>query len=125
MPEPKKPKVIERMAELMEKLPGLEKNKKAPAQAGGFDYRGIDDLLDTLHPLLVECKLNLTPRVLPEHSSVEYHSERKVPYLAIIHVEYEFQSAEDGSTKVVGPILGTGADSLDKMAGKAITWVRS
>ena len=121
--ETKVPKVVTRMAEVMKKLPGLEKNKTAPKKGnfGGWAYRGIDDLLDTLHPLLVEAKLNITPRILPDKSEVQYHSERNTPYVAIVYVEYEFQSTEDGSTKVVGPVLGTGADSMDKMAGKAMT----
>ena len=119
--ETKVPKVVTQMAEVMKKLPGLEKNKKAPEKAGGYDYRGIDDLLDTLHPLLVEAKLNIIPRVLPDKSEVQFHPERNTPYMAMVYVEYEFQSIEDGSTKVVGPVLGTGTDSLDKMAGKAMT----
>ena len=119
--ETKVPKVVQQIAEVMRQLPGLEKNKKAPEKAGGYDYRGIDDLLDTLHPLLVEAKLNITPRVLPDKSEVQFHADRKTPYMAMVYVEYEFQSTEDGSTKVIGPVLGTGTDNLDKMAGKAMT----
>ena len=117
----KVPMVVKRLAEMTKGLPGLEKTKKAPKEAGGFAYRGIDDLLDTLHPLLVDCKLNLSPRVLPEHSKLHFISGVKMPRVAEVYVEYEFQSAEDGSIKVIGPVLGTGADNIDKMAGKAMT----
>ena len=115
------PKVVTQMAEVMKKLTKLGKDKKAPKEAGGFSYRGIDDLLNTLHPLLVDMKLIVTPRVLPERSEVQFHNERGMPYLSVVYVEYVFQSIEDGSEKVVGPVQGTGAGNLDKMAGKAMT----
>ncbi len=120
MVDSKVPMVVKRLAEVMKSLPGLEKTKKAPKEAGGFAYRGIDDLLDTLHPLLVNCKLNLSPRVLPEFSKIHFHGDR-MSRIAEVYVEYEFQSTEDGSVKVIGPVLGTGADNMDKMAGKAMT----
>ena len=117
----KVPMVLKRLAEMTKGLPGLEKNKQAPKEAGGFAYRGIDDLLDNLHPLLVSCKLILIPRILPSHSKLHIlDGERKVR-LAEVYVEYEFQSIEDGSSQIIGPVLGTGADNLDKMAGKAMT----
>jgi len=113
------PMVITRLAEVMSQLVGLEKNKQAPERAGGFMYRGIDDLLDTLHPLLVDAQLLISPKVV--HHTVQFHDERNTPYMAEVLVEYEFLSIEDGSTKTIGPVLGTGTDNLDKMAGKAMT----
>lgn len=121
MDDTKVPMVVTRLAEVMAKLPGLEKNKTAPEKAGGYAYRGIDDLLDTLHPLLVECKLNVSPIVDVDKSELQFHNERGHPYMAVVYVSYEFQSTEDGSTKIIGPVMGTGSDSLDKQAGKAMT----
>ena len=118
-PKPQVSKVVTALAEVMTKLVGLAKTKKAPPKAGGFSYRGIDDLLDTLHPLLVEAKLILTPR-LTGHA-VQFHEERSMPYMAEVTVEYIFTSVEDGSEYTVGPVVGTGSASLDKMAGKAKT----
>ncbi len=121
MTDNKVPMVVTRLAEVMTKLPGLEKNKTAPKQAGGYAYRGIDDLLDTLHPLLVESKLNIKPDIDVDKSFVVFNAESKVPSLAVVFVSYEFQSTEDGSTKIIGPVMGTGTDNLDKMSGKAMT----
>lgn len=86
-----------------------------------FQYRGIDDLRNTLAPLLVKHKLLIISRVL-ERQLIERESKQGgALFSVVLKIEYEFLSVEDESTKTVGPFYGEAMDSGDKATNKALS----
>jgi len=86
-----------------------------------FQYRGIDDLRNVLAPLLVKHKLLILSRVL-ERQMIERESKQGgALFSVVLKMEYDFLSAEDESSKTVGPFFGEAMDSGDKATNKALS----
>jgi hypothetical protein len=93
----------------------ITKSRQAPDDIGAFKFRGIEDALNALHPLLVKHGLNIIPRLTKR--DVEAVGRRR---LVTVEVEYDFRSV-DGSTLTAGPFPGEGADGSDKASNKAMS----
>ena len=50
--------------EAMGQINAIAKGRKNSTQ--GFQYRGIDDVMNELHPILTECGIFVVPTVLDE-----------------------------------------------------------
>lgn len=116
----KVPKIYKAMLTILESLKELPKDQKTEAGGGlqSYSYRGIDSLLNALHPILVKAKVMILPALVGE-PILHYRDTRGLPFRVTITVQYTFLSLEDGSSVVVGPVLAEGADSTDKSGGKA------
>ncbi len=73
-----------------------------------FKFRGIDDFINALHPLIAKYNVFITQDIL-NYEIKENH--------VFIQVRYDF-TAEDGS-KVSSSILAEGRDNFDKAIGKS------
>lgn len=103
----------------MEDLARVGLAKERTNQQQHFAYRGVDDLMNALAPLLVKHKLLILPRV-QERTLVERESRQGgAIFSVVLKVEYEFLCAEDDSSRVVGPFYGEAMDSGDKATNKA------
>jgi hypothetical protein len=110
-------KAIENVMADLSKI-GIAKDKTNQQQ--GFKYRGVDQVMNELSVLLPKHGLLILPRVT-KYSCVERMSASNKPlFYTILEVEYDFIASEDGSTKVVGPMIGEAMDSGDKSANKAM-----
>jgi hypothetical protein len=89
-------------------------------QGAGFNFRGIDQVLNTLSPLLAQHKLCILPRAL-ERESVERTSKGGgALYFVALKMEFDFVSAEDGTRHTICT-YGEAMDSSDKATNKAMS----
>lgn len=114
-------KVYSAIASVMSDLSkiGIGKAKKNAQQ--GFMYRGVDDVMNALAPMLSKYGLVILPRVL-KHDMIERQSKSGgALFYVTVDMEFDFVAAEDDSKHVVGPILGEAMDSGDKASNKAMS----
>jgi hypothetical protein len=95
---------------------GIGKDQNNKAQ--GFKFRGVDDVMGALSPLLVANNLLLLPEALELVSSTYPGKEGKTQFRAVVKLKLTIVSAVDGSRETV-TMYGEGADSADKSTGKA------
>lgn len=113
--------VSQAILHVMEDLARVGLAKERTNQQQHFQYRGVDDLMNALAPILVKRKLLILPRVL-ERTTVERESRQGgAIFSVVLKVEYEFLSAEDDSSRIVGPFYGEAMDSGDKATNKAMS----
>lgn len=97
---------------------GVGKNKKNTQQ--NFEYRGVDDVMDTLAPSLARHGLIIVPHVR-ERTVTERESRGGGKlFHTVLRIDYDFIAAADGSLKEVGPIFGEAMDSGDKATNKCM-----
>lgn len=120
MSDSKVPRVYDAIAKITGELGKLGISKEKTNQQQNFKYRGVDDAMNALNPLLAKHGLLILPRVT-KYSCVERVSASNKPlFYTILEVEYDFVSSEDGSMHKVGPMIGEAMDSGDKSANKAM-----
>ena len=95
---------------------GISKDQNNKAQ--GFKFRGVDDVMGVLSPLLVANNLLLLPEALELVSSTYPGKEGKTQFRAVVKLKLTIVSAVDGSRETV-TMFGEGADGADKSTGKA------
>jgi hypothetical protein len=97
---------------------GISKTRKNEQQ--GYRFRGIDDVLNALSPLLAKYGLVILPRILSR--TVVEHPSRSggVLFYVTVEAEFDFVSAADGSQHTV-KTYGEAMDSADKATNKAMS----
>lgn len=111
-------KICGALNQIMEEIGAIGKDKRNAAQ--GFNYRGVDDVMNALQPLLVKNKVVIVPEVLDQRREERETSKGGSIRYAILTVRYTFLSAEDGSSVPV-TVVGEGMDSGDKASNKAMS----
>lgn len=118
--EPTKLHVFEAICRVQAALAevGIKKNQRNKDQ--GFDFRGIDDVYNTLAPLLAKNSLVVIPRVT-SRTVTQYTTGRgTLMFNVAVTVRYAIVSAIDGSrTFAIAP--GEASDSGDKATNKAMS----
>ncbi|RYZ96003.1 MAG: hypothetical protein EOO68_17595 [Moraxellaceae bacterium] len=98
---------------------GIAKERMASGFGAGYAFRGIDDVYNTLSPLLSEHGLVIIPRCVERHES-QRQSGPKTLYFVVVKMEFDFVSSEDGS-KHTACTYGEAMDSGDKATNKAMS----
>lgn len=111
------PLIFSKMAAMMNDVQKIGKDRKNPQQ--GYQFRGIDDVYNSLHDVFAKHGVFTVPVVLDAH-----HEERKsksggVLIYRIFTIKYIFY-AEDGSS-IESVVIGEGMDSGDKAGNKALS----
>jgi len=97
---------------------GIAKGRKNAQQ--GYNFRGIDDMYNTLAPLLAKHGLVVTPSY-SERQVVERESKSQTAlFYVTLRGDFTFYAAEDGS-KVSVATYGEAMDSGDKATNKAMS----
>lgn len=109
--------IYETISAVMTELPAISKDRKNVKQ--GFMYRGIEDVMNTLQPLLIKHKLFVVPSVISQSREERKTSGGGNLIYSIINMEFVFY-AEDG-TSVTARVIGEGMDSGDKASNKAMS----
>lgn len=100
---------------IVSEIGAIGKGKKSQQ---GFMYRGIDDVMNALQPLLAKYKVFIVPEVL-EHIREERQTSKGGTLLySICKIKFTFY-AEDG-TSINAIVIGEGMDSGDKATNKAM-----
>lgn len=112
------PQIYSLLANIADMIGAITKDKRN-TQGSGFMYRGIDDVMNALHPLLAKFGVTIIPNVL------DYTREERVTgkgtnlLYTIMKVRYTFY-APDGSN-VSCTVIGEAMDSGDKASNKAMS----
>lgn len=111
-----KGKIIESLNAIQDEIGAIGKEKKNQQQ--GFMFRGIDQVMNALHPLLAKHGVVVIPEVL-ETKREERQTKSGGNIIYTMHkVCYHF-AATDGS-QICAVVTGEGMDSADKSSSKAL-----
>lgn len=114
------PKVYEAINKVQAELAKLGIGKDRKNQQQGYAFRGIDDVYNALARQLAENGLVILPRVLGREVTERTTAKGGVLFYVVVEVEFDFVSAEDGSTHTV-KTFGEAMDSADKATNKAMS----
>ena len=98
---------------------GITKDRRN-MQGSGYNFRGIDDVYNTIAPLLAKHGLCILPRVLKRECVERVSQKGGALFYVTVEVEFDFVSAEDGSKHTV-KTFGEAMDSGDKATNKAMS----
>lgn len=100
---------------------GISKSRENRAPGASYNFRGIDEVYNTLAPLMADHGLCILPRIV-EHSLTERGKTKNgaAIFSAVVSAEFDFVSADDGSIHVVRT-MGEAMDSSDKATNKAMS----
>lgn len=109
-------KIYPAICAITKEIGAIGKDKKNVQQ--NFMFRGIDQVMNTLHPLLAEFGVFVLPEVI-ETQREERQTRSGGNLIYTVHkVRYHF-TAIDGS-EVCATVVGEGMDSADKSSNKAM-----
>lgn len=97
---------------------GIKKNRKNIAQ--GYNFRGIDDVYNSLSSILPEHGLVILPVVRLRECTERTGKNGSVIFVVNVMVDFKFVSVNDGSTHTI-TMCGEAMDSSDKATNKAIS----
>ena len=89
-------------------------------QGAGYNFRGIDDVYNSVSPLLAKHGLCILPRVLSRECVERTSKQGGALFYVTVEVEFDLVSAEDGSKHTV-KTFGEAMDSSDKATNKAMS----
>ena len=108
--------IYESITKIMEEVPAIGKEKLNTQQ--NFKFRGIDDVMNALQPLLAKYKVFIVPQILEQIREERTSSKGGKLIYSICKIKYTFY-AEDG-TFIEATTIGEGMDSGDKATNKAM-----
>ena len=109
--------IYEAINAIMTDLGPIGKDKKNQQQ--GFMYRGIDDVMNALQPIMTKHGVFAVPEVI-EHTREDRKSNKGNSLIySIIKMKYIFYSTD--GTCVSATVIGEGMDSGDKASNKAMS----
>lgn len=111
------PSVHEAVRRVIADLGGIGKNQRNKEQ--GYNFRGIDDVLKELHPLLAEHGVVIAPDVEERIYEERVSAKGTVGHCAHLHVRYRVYGPTGDSIELSS--WGEGLDYGDKATNKAMT----
>ena len=97
---------------------GIAKTRRNQQQ--GYDFRGIDDVYDSLAPIIAKAGLCVIPRMTERTSSERETAKGGVLFYVVVRAEFDFVSCRDGSIHTA-VTYGEAMDSGDKATNKAMS----
>lgn len=105
------------ISSVLSEIGAIGKEKKNQTQ--GFMYRGIDDVMNALQPVMAKYKIFVVPEVLEmTREQKETKSGGNLNY-SILKIKYTFYT-DDGSN-IQAIVVGEAMDSADKATNKAMS----
>lgn len=98
---------------------GISKDR-TNTQGSGYKFRGIDDVYNSLSPLMAEHGLCILPRMISRTCEERLSKSGGALFYVTVEAEFDFVSAEDGTAHVVRT-FGEAMDSGDKATNKAMS----
>lgn len=109
--------IYKSIIKVMSEINAIGKDRKNQSQ--GFQYRGIDDIMNELHGTLAKCGVFVVPNVLEETRTVGKTSRGGDMFYTRLKICFTFY-AEDGSN-VQSTVIGEAMDTGDKASNKALS----
>lgn len=110
-------KIHQAIIGVMGDVGAIGKDKRNVTQ--GFQYRGVDDVMNALQPVMVKHGIFVVPEVLERVREERQTRNGGLLIYTILTMMYTF-FAEDGSF-VTAKVIGEGMDSADKSSNKAMS----
>jgi hypothetical protein len=118
MPETKTLSIAQALNEVMKEVGAVKKNDRNASQ--GFNFRGIDAVVNAVSPALQKYGVIVVPSVEDyEYASVEIGKNRTVMGHVKVKVTYTFIGA--GGDSIKATVVGEAMDSGDKATAKAMS----
>lgn len=111
-------KIYEAISHIMEDIGAIGKDKYNEQQK--YNFRGIDDVYNSLQPALIKNNVFCVPAVKDKRREERKTSKGNNLIYTVVDVDYTFICSDDGSQVVVG-VCGEGMDSGDKSLNKALS----
>lgn len=111
------PMIYKSIIDVMKKINAIGKDRKNATQ--GFQYRGIDDVMNELHGALTESGVFIVPEVLEENRSTGKSSNGRDLFYTRLKIKFTFYAADGSSVNAV--VIGEAMDSGDKASNKALS----
>lgn len=111
------PKIYSAIAAVMRETSAISKARQNQQQR--FNFRGIDDVMNELHPTLAKCGVFIVPEVLEEHRDQGNTKSGGLMFYTRQKIKFSFY-AEDGS-HVDSVVIGEAMDTGDKASNKALS----
>jgi len=106
-----------RINQIMKDLGAIAKDRKNDHQ--GYKFRGIEDMYNAIHPILVNHQVFCVPQVMEKELQTFASGSGKTSFRVLLKISHKFY-AEDGSYIDVITI-GEGIDTSDKACNKAMS----
>ncbi len=97
---------------------GIAKSRKNATQ--GYSFRGIDEVLNALAPVLSKHGLVILPRILSRECTERETKSGGTLFSVVVEAAFDFVAASDGSLHTVRT-YGEAMDSADKGTNKAMS----
>ena len=111
------PLIYKKIIEVMQDINAISKGRKNDQQH--FMFRGIDDVMNELHPTLAKCGVFVLPNVLEETRTTGKTARGGDMFYTRLKIKFGFY-AEDGS-HVDAVVIGEAMDTADKSSNKALS----
>lgn len=112
-----KPLIFKKIIEVMADINAIGKDRRNQQQ--GFQFRGIDDVMNELHSSLAKCGVFVLPNVLEETRTTGKTKNGGDMFYTRLKINFGFY-AEDGS-HVDAVVIGEAMDTGDKASNKALS----
>ncbi|NCP22820.1 MAG: single-stranded DNA-binding protein [Erythrobacter sp.] len=99
-------------------LGGVSKDRRNSGQ--GFNFRGIDQFMNAVAPVIARNGLVVLPRVISKRQDERQTAKGGTIFYTHLSVEFDFVAVADGSKAVVRT-EGEAMDSADKSTNKAMS----
>lgn len=111
------PLIYKKIIEVMADINAIGKDRRNQQQ--GFQFRGIDDVMNELHGSLAKCGVFVLPTVLEETRTTGKTKSGGDMFYTRLKINFRFY-AEDGS-HVDAVVIGEAMDTGDKASNKALS----
>lgn len=109
-------KIYKAIPAIMDEIGHIGKDKRNQQQ--GFMFRGIDQVMNTIKPLLSKHGVFIVPEIIETNREERLTKSGGTLIYTMHKIVYHFM-ADDGS-QVVACVVGEGMDSADKSSNKAM-----
>lgn len=112
----KKPNIFEAIPLIIADIGAVGKDKKNQQQ--GFMYRGIDDVMNAISPVIAKHGVFVVPEILEESRNERSTKSGGINFIVYLRIKFTFY-ASDGSF-VSAVTIGEAMDTADKGSNKAM-----
>lgn len=118
-------KIYTAMANILKDVETIGKDRKADmGNAGKYNFRGIDDMYNTLHNTFAKHEVFIIPEILKsdlqtQEKETTYNGQTKksLQYSVLLTIKFTFFTTDGSSVSAVG--IGHALDTSDKATNKA------
>jgi|TARA_R110001599_G_scaffold169016_1_gene358925 hypothetical protein len=108
--------VIDAMVAVALEVAPVAKTSKTPSQMGGYSYRGIDDVVNTVSPLMAKNGLIIIPAI--KQTKAEQYNEK----WRMNTVRFQFRIAHRSGQYIDTEMVAQALDPGDKAIGKSTSY---